>query len=170
MVSFKQIHASLQQNGTPAQLDYFFSQVSSKLEHSPSLRTAVSHHLIAVGDNKHAVQFLDRMLKGADKKNLSRLTAAALAAFRDGDFTRCTKFCKRIINNKGDTENAYNLLGIIDRRMNHLPQAVKKFLRGVKQNPNSFKLHHNLAITYAKMDNAEKSAREWAIAKSLKNT
>ncbi len=165
--SFKKIYTELSKAGNEVALEKFFKEKHKDYLKNRKSRRSLNRFLLAMGDKRRARIVAIKSIK-EDKGDPDSLKAMALICFQEGDHKNAILCCEKIIMQKVYLEYAYNLLGIIYKKMNRLGDAIENYRKGIEAEPESIKLHHNIAIAYALNNESNKSKRALERSKKLK--
>ena len=103
-----------------------------------------------------------------DPKNKKYIEKLAYLDLKSEKYKDVIKWSKKILSLDKKSEYAYNLLGVANKKLKRLKKAVSLYVKGIKHNPKSVKLHYNLAILYAQMEQKTKSKQALDMVKYLK--
>jgi DNA-binding NarL/FixJ family response regulator len=165
--AFKKIYVGFRDRDDQAGLEKFFNDRYKDFLRNKKSRRALYRFLLSIGDGKRARKLLEE--QAASKKiDPVELKTLSYACFQDGDFINAIKWCNAMIKHKVFLEHSYNLLGVIYKKMGRLEDAINAYRTGIKHEPESPKLFHNIAITYTVIGDHRKAKTAQARAQKLK--
>ena len=103
-----------------------------------------------------------------DVKNTLYLEKLAYLDLKSENYKYVIRWSKKIVSLDKTSEYAYNLLGVANKKLNKLKKAVSFYVKGIRFNPKSVKLHYNLAILYAQMGRKSDSKQALDMVNYLK--
>ena len=164
--AFKQIIAGGQERGWQPAFELFYQKHAKKFLQDDLFRPTLAKFLLAKGLNEKALEVLENG-SAQEKTQVEYLKRTAVTAFRAGNMKNAVKWCKNILKIDVSTEEAYNLLGVISKNQNRLDAAIRYYQQGIAYQPNSRKLHFNLAIALDTIGEKEEAHNVMLTAKKL---
>lgn len=117
------------------------------------------------GDYKGAIEQYLKALAIDNKSTLASYEIST-AYFALGDYKNVLVFCDKVLTTKSDfRDQAYVLKGSAQDLLDNTDDAIKTYKKGIKEFPEKYLLHYNLALTYYKTK--ELKAAEESLQKAL---
>lgn len=165
---YKKIFIGLAKQGKGELMKRFFDKNSPYFVRDDALRRELGEYVLAKVKASPAGQSIVEVMHRADPKDSKIVTHLALSSFKMGDLEETMKWCSRLLKIDAASETAYNLIGVVYKRQKKTKKAIKYYSKGLKLNPKSIKLHHNLALAYLEAGQKDKSAASMATVEFLK--
>ncbi|PZX62803.1 tetratricopeptide repeat protein [Hydrotalea sandarakina] len=116
--------------------------------------------LLQQGDYDNAIMVLNNALQ-QDPKNLDIQKDLAFANFLNRDYASAINVSKKIIEQPGADEQAYQILGMCYKAIAEYKQAADLYEKGIKKFPNSGVLYNEYGELLAMNKNLDKAIQYW---------
>lgn len=122
------------------------------------------------GDYKGAIEQYQKAL-AIDSKSAIANYEISNTYFTMGEYKNALIYCERVLSEKSDFKvQAYILKGSALDLLDITTDAIKTYKKGIKEFPENYLLHYNLALTYYKtkeLKSAEESLQKSVVLKPL---
>ena len=154
--AFKIIFSKIEQAGKLDLLEAFYHKKIKKFQQNDQLRKALAKFFIATEHPDKALDLLER-LSTKDGNNIAYLKRLAIIAYRAQKYKITRKWAKKILHIDKTFEDAYNLIGVANKKLHRTEAAIRIYKKGIRFNPQSSKLYFNLAIALDTLGNSDEA-------------